>query len=90
MNSTEHGLPVSQQLDSAVSVSLAADTDFSSARSGKILYVGTAGNLKVDLVKGGTTITYIGVLAGQFLPIRVSKVYSTANGTTAADIVAHG
>ena len=44
------------------------------------LYVGGAGNVKVDMV-GGTALTFSGVAAGTVLPIQVTRVYST--GTTA-------
>ena len=69
---------------SAVAVSLSADTSFSSPP--RAVYVGTGGNLKVDMV-GGQAITFTNVQDGFILPIRVTKVYSTANGTTASDIV---
>lgn len=50
------------------------------------LYVGGAGNIKVDMAMGGTAVTFVGVLAGSILPIQVVKVYST--DTTATSIVA--
>lgn len=50
------------------------------------IYVGTGGTVKLD------TMTQVGLLfknvpAGTFLPIWVTKVYATANGTTAADLL---
>lgn len=48
------------------------------------LYVGGAGNVKVDMADVGT-VTFTGVPAGAILPIRVSRVYST--GTTATSIL---
>lgn len=48
------------------------------------LYVGTGGDVKVDLVISGT-VTYTNVADGSFLPILVKRVHST--GTTASDIV---
>ena len=48
------------------------------------IYVGGAGDIKVDMVLGGT-VTLVGALAGTVLPIRVSRVYST--GTTATSLV---
>ena len=50
------------------------------------VYVGGAGNIKVDMAYSGTAITFTGVLAGSFLPIQVTRIYST--GTTATDMVA--
>lgn len=50
------------------------------------LYVGVAGNLTVDLQKGGTQISFQNVQAGTFLPIQVTRVYNT--GTTASNIIA--
>ena len=50
------------------------------------LFVGTGGNLKVDLA-GGSTVTLKNVPSGTYLRgIYVDKVYRT--GTTARDIVA--
>jgi len=51
----------------------------------RALFVGGAGNVKVDTL-GGDTVTFTGVLAGFVLPVRVLRVYST--GTTATNIVA--
>lgn len=48
------------------------------------VYVGGAGNLKVDLVDGGT-VTYTNVPAGTTLMISPIKVYAT--GTTATNLV---
>ena len=70
----------------AVSVSLAADTNLAAGCRG--FHCGTAGDVKVDYVGGGTGITLKSCLAGMIHPHQISKIYSTANGTTAADIVA--
>lgn len=48
------------------------------------IYVGGAGNLKVDMVDG--TVTFIGIPAGAVLPVRVKRIYVT--GTTATNLVA--
>lgn len=48
------------------------------------IYVGGAGDLKVDLIDG-TTVTFVGLAAGVIHPICARRVYST--GTTATDIV---
>jgi hypothetical protein len=49
------------------------------------LYVGTGGNIKVDM-SGSGTVTFNNVGDGVFLPILVDRVYST--GTTASNIIA--
>lgn len=54
-------------------------------RSCRMLWVGGAGNVKVDTV-GGDTVTFSTVAAGTRLPIQAKKVYST--GTTATLMVA--
>jgi hypothetical protein len=48
----------------------------------RALWVGTQGNLKVQLV-GGSVVTFKNMIG--LLPVRVNKVFSTGN--TAADIV---
>lgn len=53
----------------------------------RAVYVGTSGNLTVDMVEdyGGTfQVTFTNVAAGIF-PIQVTRVYAT--GTTASNIV---
>lgn len=49
------------------------------------LYIGGAGNVKVDTA-AGTTVTLNSAAAGSILPIRVRRVYNT--GTTATNIIA--
>ena len=49
------------------------------------VYVGVGGNVKVDMVSGGT-VTFVGVPAGALLPIQVERIYAT--GTTATNMVA--
>jgi len=52
--------------------------------SGCVIYVGTAGDLKVEMASGDI-VTFVACPAG-FQPIHVKKVFST--GTAATDIVA--
>jgi hypothetical protein len=52
----------------------------------RALYIGGAGDIKVNMSGTGTAITFVGLLAGTILPIRVDRVYST--DTDATDIVA--
>jgi hypothetical protein len=54
------------------------------SQAGTTLYIGTIGNIKVDLAEGGTGIVFKNV-SGDF-PRRVVKVYAT--GTSALDIIA--
>lgn len=51
----------------------------------RALWIGSGGDLVVDLVESGTSITFKNVASGQLLPVRVKKVKAA---TTAADIVA--
>lgn len=57
-------------------------TSFNKTRG---LYVGSAGALRVTMANG-VDVTFGAVIAGSFLPISVSKVFST--GTVASNIVA--
>jgi len=52
------------------------------------LYIGVAGDVSVEMIgeEGTTTVTFVGLLAGSILPVRVSRVNSTS--TTATSIVA--
>lgn len=49
------------------------------------LWVGTAGDLTVDMAEIGTNITFPNLTVG-WHPLKVSKIYAT--GTAASDIVA--
>ena len=51
----------------------------------RALYVGGAGDVKID-AEGGGTVTFVGAQAGSIIPVRAARVYST--DTTATDIVA--
>jgi hypothetical protein len=51
----------------------------------RYIFVGGAGNLSV-VMSSGTTVTLTGVIAGSWLPLRVTKVKAT--GTTATNIAA--
>lgn len=52
----------------------------------RALYVGTAGDIMVALLKSTDPVLFKGVPKGSLLPVRVKRVYAT--GTTAADILA--
>ena len=54
-------------------------------QEGAVLYIGTAGNLKVTTV-AGDEVTFIGINTGAFFPVQVAKVWAT--GTSASNIIA--
>ena len=54
-------------------------------QEGAVLYIGTAGNLKVTTV-AGDEVTFQGINTGAFFPVNVTKVFAT--GTTADNIIA--
>jgi hypothetical protein len=54
-------------------------------RTATALYIGSSGDVKVDLENSGEAIIFKSVPVG-FLPARVTKVYST--GTDASSIIA--
>lgn len=54
---------------------------------GCYLYVGVAGNVRVTTI-GGDIITFFGAQAGEVLPVQVIKLWSSASGTSAVQLVA--
>ena len=70
----------------AAAITLSGDSSFSTQPL-RGIWVGTTGNIVVDMAGTGTTITFqnvpVGYISGHF-----TKVYSTANGTTASNLVA--
>lgn len=50
------------------------------------VWVGTGGDLKVDMADGGAAVTLSNCASGQLIPIMVERIYST--GTTASNIIA--
>lgn len=69
----------------AVAVNLASDTTLANITRG--IFVGGAGNLAVT-TQGKENVTFTGVVAGTIYAIRAGVIKSTANGTTATNIVA--
>ena len=61
------------------------DTNDLSGEPYYAVWVGTGGNLKVDMASGTGTVTLNNVASGQLIPIMVERIYST--GTTASDII---
>ncbi len=74
---------LSSPADEAASVTPHDTNDLS--KTTRAIYVGSGGDLKVDMAKSGT-VTFVGVPTGTVLPIRAERVYAT--GTTATSIVA--
>ena len=60
---------------------------FGGSQQGAVLYVGGAGDIKITTA-GGDVVTLTGILAGSFIPIQVTRVWSVAGGTTATGILA--
>ena len=54
----------------------------------RMLWVGGTGTVKVDLLNGGTGVSFTGVPSGTTLQLVATKVYNTTDGTTATSIVA--
>ena len=74
----------------AVTPSDTVDIDFSQkAAASRGLYVGSGGDVSVEMVGPGlttSTVVFVAVLTGTLLPIEVTRVNSTA--TTASSLVA--
>tara|TARA_R100000278_G_scaffold121483_1_gene105560 strand:+ start:1084 stop:1566 length:483 start_codon:yes stop_codon:yes gene_type:complete len=79
-------LSVSGTVASAANYEIYASVD--TPNNGCVLYVGTAGDLLVTTA-GGDTVEFIGVLAGSFIPVQVTRVFRTGQtGTAATQILA--
>lgn len=50
-----------------------------------VIYCGSGGDIKVDTVNGDT-LTFVGVVGGSTLPVKVRRVYTT--GTDASNMIA--
>lgn len=70
---------------SAYDAAAVTPSDSADIKTTRGIYVGSSGNLKVDMAYG-STVTFSSVMAGQIYPFQVTRVYST--GTTASAIVA--
>jgi len=79
-------LTVTGTVGSGASYEIYASVD--TPNNGCCLYVGTAGDLKV-ITAGGDTVEFVGVLAGSFIPVQVTRVFKTGQtGTAATQIIA--
>ena len=70
----QHG----QGLDSPARNALVITPDDNNdlAKSSRAVYIGTSGDLKVDMVGGNTAVVFTALPVG-IMPIRVSRIYST-------------
>jgi len=101
VNVTDGTIATVTAIDSATTLSLSADIISTAGKAYKIfldpkanhsegcvLYIGGAGDLKVETVSG-SEVEFIGVLAGTFLPVQVIKVFATGTtGTAATNLLA--
>lgn len=79
--------PLTAPRNEAAAVTPADGTDLPGIpEQGAMLYIGVAGDVKVDMALGGTAIVFKAVPVGFLAGVLVKKVYST--GTTATNIVA--
>ena len=81
-------MPMLPRLDSGPALSFAAVTPDDStnlSQDTRGLYIGVAGNV-VAVTTDDTAVTFVGVAAGQILPISCKRVNATS--TTATNIVA--
>jgi hypothetical protein len=79
-------LTVTGTVASAANYEIYASVD--TPNNGCVLYVGTGGDLLVTTA-GGDTVEFIGVLAGSFIPVQVTRVFRTGQtGTAATQILA--
>jgi hypothetical protein len=69
--------------ENAFTVSPSNSTDLAHVTRG--LWVGGAGDVKVDMHGGDSAVVFPSVPAGTLLPLAVTRVYSS--GTTATNIV---
>jgi len=67
-------------------VAIDIDSGNHGSLSHNALYVGTGGNVKVNMGTSGSGITFSNVASGQILPIQITQVYQS--GTTADNMVA--
>lgn len=61
------------------------DDDVDLSEPSRAVYIGSAGDLTVEMLAGGPPVTFAAAPAGLLLPIRVRKVMAT--GTTASQII---
>ena len=61
-------------------------TDADTTGKWKALYAGTAGTVKVDTFGGDSGVTFI-MVAGGYLPVKVTKVYNSGTAITNGNLI---
>ena len=74
------------EIDGCVSVDVSA-VDYVPTKKINGVFIGTGGNIKIDLAESGTSVIYKNLADGSFLPAHITKIYTA--DTTASDIVAY-
>lgn len=82
---SKYRIALKSPADNAVAVTPSDSTDLDNVSRG--IWVGGAGDISL-ITKGGTTLTFVGAVAGTTIPIRASRIRAT--GTTATGLVAIG
>lgn len=80
----EVGYSESGEVNPAANAVAVTPADVDLDKRTRAVYVGVAGDLNV-IMSGGQTVTFVGVLGGSVLPIRVDQIKAA---TTAASIIA--
>ena len=74
------------EIDGCISVDVSA-VDYVPTKKINGVFIGTGGDVKVDLAESGTAIVFKNLADGSFLPAHITKIYTA--DTTASDIVAY-
>lgn len=56
-------------------------TSIDNLENGVCLYIGGSGNIKVTMLSG-QIVTFVGLVAGSFLPIQIKKLWATDTSAT--------
>ena len=71
----------------AVNASVVTPSDTTDlARPARGLYIGGAGDIRLDTVGGQTNVLFAGTVTGSIVPVQATRIRAT--GTTATNIVA--
>ena len=82
----EDDFSTSGEINPAASAVAITPADSDLAKRTRAIYVGVGGNLTVTMAEGGNIVTFVGVVSGSVLPLRVTQIRLT--GTSAGSIVA--
>ena len=91
-NTTAYVTAVDSDIQLSLSVDIMAATNTfviygEAENNGAVLYIGGAGHLKVT-TSGQDDVTFTGLNAGTFLPVQVTRVWSTVIAPAATEILA--